>query len=101
PSHARDLHSFPTRRSSDLENIAEVRVRFGEILLGANSLLVVGDSLLPSAELVIGMCHIVHAICRLRVVWAKLRLLVSQYFFAKLDRKSTRLNSSHRTISYA
>src|SRR5207248_9486038 len=65
-----DLHSFPTRRSSDLAQV--LLGRFG-LLVGG----VVGLGLGP------------------RLTRADDRGRVSQ------DRKSTRLNSSHRTISYA
>src|SRR5437764_9509125 len=59
----RDLHSFPTRRSSDLSplpEIARVLVRFGHV---ASFIVNANDGV--------------------------------------VDRKSTRLNSSHRCISYA
>src|SRR5690554_7492410 len=60
-AHDRDLHSFPTRRSSDLPR-PKARV----------------PSVLP---------------CPMRSA--------PSVFFARVDRKSTRLNSSHVRISYA
>src|SRR5699024_12875837 len=60
----RDLHSFPTRRSSDLEMVP-VELR--------------GDVLAPVGR----------------------RLTPGQRQQAASDRKSTRLNSSHVSISYA
>src|SRR5437879_11021935 len=66
-----DLHSFPTRRSSDLS-------LEGKTLIDASS----GN--LGTAVAMVGASYGV-----------KVRLLVSK------DRKSTRLNSSHRCISYA
>src|SRR5437667_5543214 len=56
----RDLHSFPTRRSSDL----------------------------PASLAKLTKINTFHS-------------ELFSYFVAKLDRKSTRLNSSHITISYA
>src|SRR5437763_14204034 len=63
----RDLHSFPTRRSSDL-----LRVQ-----------LVAGGALLEALE------------AALHELFAEFPML------DEVDRKSTRLNSSHRCISYA
>src|SRR5437867_12992000 len=68
-SHHRDLHSFPTRRSSDLVNI-DVFDQPGRRLASTHC----GKF----------MHHVVDALLH-----------------RHLDRKSTRLNSSHRTISYA
>src|SRR5438034_6471195 len=58
----RDLHSFPTRRSSDLGSLMDLQL---------------GDEK-----------HTRSATSTLDVIWV-------------LDRKSTRLNSSHTVISYA
>src|SRR5207248_7739828 len=67
--HHQDLHSFPTRRSSDLRAFSiEHRQRLSQ---GQS------ERTAPSTE-------------------TRVRLSVSQR-----DRKSTRLNSSHRTTSYA
>src|SRR5207248_11174436 len=65
--HHRDLHSFPTRRSSDLK--------------------VLKEEPLPPSTLNVQMPSAMDAVVRKAL--------------AKRDRKSTRLNSSHRTISYA
>src|SRR5207248_9287108 len=65
--HHRHLHSFPTRRSSDLIDGSGDRIR----------LLVFIATSVPLA-------------------WILAKLRSTQQ-----DRKSTRLNSSHRTISYA
>src|SRR5690242_21517734 len=72
----RDLHSFPTRRSSDLAELLHDRVR--EIAGRALDLVV------PLRK-------------GLRGSVAEEVLLVA----ARVDRKSTRLNSSHMSISYA
>src|SRR5438094_4565116 len=66
----RDLHSFPTRRSSDLAGT------------GGNFHLVQADGNLP------------------RLI-GPVRESIPQIANRPEDRKSTRLNSSHRTISYA
>src|SRR5687768_18567905 len=77
----RALHSFPTRRSSDLEEFDGLEV--GRVLFGEFVLLVAGDE----GE-------------GLNVV-----MEIGEGEFdgsdAALDRKSTRLNSSHGYISYA
>src|SRR5207248_11729075 len=70
-AHHRDLHSFPTRRSSDLDFVSARRRRWRD------------HQLLP---LPVAAFH-----------WAGLPACRSR----ARDRKSTRLNSSHRTISYA
>src|SRR5690606_41730570 len=96
----RELHSFPTRRSSDLTALllpfftllepARETINYGQInliLMG----LVAADCLLP------------------RIFWPRGLLvglaagmkLTPLGFLLFLDRKSTRLNSSHVKISYA
>src|SRR5690348_18056563 len=79
----RDLHSFPTRRSSDLVTaLAQFHDLLPTILealgLGADSDAFAGRSLMPV-----------------------IRGEVAQVREAIIDRKSTRLNSSHPSISYA
>src|SRR5690606_41871188 len=91
----RDLHSFPTRRSSDLNRRASRVVRHGNVVPGA-----VGSCLREAASLVI-VVSVVRADfgCRLlgpaRLPWR------SEQDLKGGDRKSTRLNSSHVKISYA
>src|SRR5690554_7704554 len=69
--HHRDLHSFPTRRSSDLS----------------------------------GVCYLIQCCLELLVYVFSLIFFLDQNFVvcsqAHVDRKSTRLNSSHVRISYA
>src|SRR5439155_26444804 len=79
-----DLHSFPTRRSSDLLEIeprfgGKVPAVFGELLIGEQpGLDPLGQlNLLPGVE----QGHLADLL--------------------EVDRKSTRLNSSHVAISYA
>src|SRR5438034_5640109 len=78
--HHRDLHSFPTRRSSDLHpDVQEAAV--------------------------VGVPHVVlgedvgaFVVCK---PGASLDEAALTDFCAERDRKSTRLNSSHTVISYA
>src|SRR5690606_41529686 len=84
--HHRDLHSFPTRRSSDLEG----RRLYGQTI----------PSEMPNKECFtyrrsVGVFGCLTA-CNFPVA-------VPAWYFvpALVDRKSTRLNSSHVKISYA
>src|SRR5690606_41670420 len=84
----RDLHSFPTRRSSDLPEAKDAM----EAAAGwVNSLRRIGRPVFLAAPAVWdGM--FVH--------WYFMRFL-GKSPFGQTDRKSTRLNSSHVKISYA
>src|SRR5699024_12255990 len=73
-SHPRDLHSFPTRRSSDL---TQVLIASAHIVNDAND------------------CWCNH----MRLINNNARKLSAHAHM--IDRKSTRLNSSHVSISYA
>src|SRR5437773_12254542 len=75
----RDLHSFPTRRSSDLCEIAP------------------GKSLKPERHMYEELIYILRG-AGATTVWVDGS---SKQTFEWQDRKSTRLNSSHITISYA
>src|SRR5688572_32759575 len=76
---ARDLHSFPTRRSSDLQSRKKVLLGQGRYSTAIHSR-VAGKSFFSGS-------------------------MVTTYApnapMRRLDRKSTRLNSSHSQISYA
>src|SRR5438094_7576174 len=74
----RDLHSFPTRRSSDLSEVSFECLRSFRVLGICQSVAVrmIVNPACSSADR--------HTRCVMNA-----------------DRKSTRLNSSHRTISYA
>src|SRR5699024_12004457 len=81
-----DLHSFPTRRSSDLAKCVESTV---EIAVQVNGkvrarLSVPADITAEDA-----------------IATAKAEPAVAEALAGKTDRKSTRLNSSHVSISYA
>src|SRR5690606_41607104 len=77
-AHHRDLHSFPTRRSSDL-HVPRILDRVGEV---------------ESLEVVVG------ADAAQRIFHPRPALGLLQQCPGP-DRKSTRLNSSHVKISYA
>src|SRR5207249_10770766 len=79
------LPSFPTRRSSDLVSVSDHKT----ISVGVPTELVRGDvffwqSLMAAAVIVAIPVAVVYS-----------------FFLDRLDRKSTRLNSSHVSISYA
>src|SRR5437867_5368381 len=94
----RDLHSFPTRRSSDLDRPFEItestnprhlQLRtYSEIWHKENALNLLINRLPPEARY---------------ICWADADLFWTNNRWCQdtIDRKSTRLNSSHRTISYA
>src|SRR5690625_6322074 len=75
-SHHPDQHSFPTRRSSDLPQYPQQKI---------------------------GLCFLPSPIRLHQVYIVEALFLLSQHISAlnQLDRKSTRLNSSHVAISYA
>src|SRR5690606_40788398 len=88
PGHHRHLHSFPTRRSSDLKFVqltppedepATGQLSDGDVIATSNS------RTATDIEQVLGA----------------LSLLLNGGGVDQLDRKSTRLNSSHVKISYA
>src|SRR5207253_10115377 len=81
------LHSFPTRRSSDLaESIRESG--FAPDQLGAEHIAIEGVGARPVRD-------VDHAVIELG------RQRHSSHPTPSIDRKSTRLNSSHVAISYA
>src|SRR5437879_1665474 len=98
-SVTRVLHSFPTRRSSDLEPI-----RSGKVDWVTGAVLVARRAALETVGLLderyfmywedMDWCYRMR-----RAGWGV--FLVPDVHAIHLDRKSTRLNSSHRCISYA
>src|SRR5205807_7788568 len=93
----RDLHSFPTRRSSDLEVVAGVGSRRGEADVEVEGVRVAAgreraerDRAEAAEGTVVDRGAAVDILVHLQVQLAR-----------KRDRKSTRLNSSHLVISYA
>src|SRR5207249_11382672 len=83
--HPRDLHSFPTRRSSDLKDIGEVAIVMlspkMRIVARVDQLHVQPDSSTRALDTAFDHMRNTQSFCE--------------------DRKSTRLNSSHVSISYA
>src|SRR5690606_41240375 len=95
-SHAahRDLHSFPTRRSSDLAlgvdlANADIAILGRDIEVAHDRHRLIRGETLLQQRLQVGV--------ELGLGW-KLHRMVAAF---ALDRKSTRLNSSHVKISYA
>src|SRR5699024_12281373 len=87
-----DPHTFPTRRSSDLNGVA-VRSSQNNI----------SDNLLPSKNLLL-QTKLVDQVASMRpnIYVGKVdnSAMYRKWYF-EVDRKSTRLNSSHVSISYA
>src|SRR5699024_12704708 len=85
-SHHRHLHSFPTRRSSDLEKAAVPQISY------PHHKLIVSTTWTTSGR--------IYTISSFAIFVLSGRLMISVFFLIP-DRKSTRLNSSHVSISYA
>src|SRR5690606_42145933 len=83
PGAHRDLHSFPTRRSSDLDPAR----RTGKALV---TFALPGEQITPTPLAAGGVVYPI-----------ALRLIATNARGESQDRKSTRLNSSHVKISYA
>src|SRR5437762_7204662 len=93
PACHRDLHSFPTRRSSDLVLVPGDMGRYSYVLRGTDKAL---------AETFGSTCHGAgRLMSRTAAVKAARGRSIERELAAQGDRKSTRLNSSHRCISYA
>src|SRR5207248_3922820 len=100
PVPAPTLHASPTRRSSDLDPDADLETRLGR---GLDRTAIEQarrrrtQELLADREVLPGVLDL-----RERARAAGLKLGIASSSSRKwVDRKSTRLNSSHRTISYA
>src|SRR5207248_5011909 len=96
-THLLDPHSFPTRRSSDL--------RACEVLYSGKT-----ACFAPFGLPMLWLVHnydidIIFASTQQALALAEIQEKITHYPLRSLkalrDRKSTRLNSSHRTISYA
>src|SRR5690606_41244507 len=90
----RHLHSFPTRRSSDLRKISPERIILADGA-GAGNLCV--PELIPLGINQSVHCYIPGTVSHYKVDWMQERTDWPE----PQDRKSTRLNSSHVKISYA
>src|SRR5207247_9745128 len=94
----RDLHSFPTRRSSDLD------VRNGALTFLAGCIVTFGTYALLPGRYFIAWGAVIYGLVRLvrgARVYLKVPAEHRRMGQALIDRKSTRLNSSHEWISYA
>src|SRR5699024_11926728 len=87
----RDLYSFPTRRSSDLGEILLKDLSFS--LPKGAKLAVIGANGSGKSTLMRGLLGVIPT------AFSAYGILGEN--FSELDRKSTRLNSSHVSISYA
>src|SRR5690606_41662883 len=91
----RHLHSFPTRRSSDL-----FFVQFGFLTLFNPSKSCKTDVFVQHLHL--SKTNSLHQVeLEIQRSWRIFLSHVVQHLFSIVDRKSTRLNSSHVKISYA
>src|SRR5205814_8166997 len=95
PDPPRDLHSFPTRRSSDLQTVVMMESMGNIIACDRREPLVSNDF----TQRVMSAVQAGDATKRLRM--RRLALAGFGLMQAAADRKSTRLNSSHLVISYA
>src|SRR5207248_11614694 len=97
PRHHRDLLSFPTRRSSDLGTAIFL------LLSSLRSQFMTGIELLSGGKVPYLKGNFLEKKLQMFKKYGKERLQqgILLIFETELDRKSTRLNSSHRTISYA
>src|SRR5699024_12362015 len=83
-----DLLSFPTRRSSDLEKVSAISSILFFPHSPLNPVTLLFGTRLPSAG-------------NISARYADFNAFVFSTFCCWIDRKSTRLNSSHVSISYA
>src|SRR5207248_11079355 len=99
--HIRYLHSFPTRRSSDL--FAKIDITSKNIFTNWSTSYTCNDPLARVYPLPVnGKVHVVNFwITVVGRVGIRSKMDDITDGFPTRDRKSTRLNSSHRTISYA
>src|SRR5699024_11767854 len=97
PLHLYSLHSFPTRRSSDLKPYNELLHLPFHNLLFLNCLYN-KESAQKRQVLLLSTLHSSSSIV---LEWKFYVLISHLLLLLYLDRKSTRLNSSHVSISYA
>src|SRR5690606_41448268 len=95
--HSDLVRSFPTRRSSDLEN--------GEALMLNNDSWIAPETFLDFYMMEIARFFSVNEMVKLDTFDRRLsegkHLSLMEFLYPTLDRKSTRLNSSHVKTSYA
>src|SRR5206468_12428073 len=101
PPHLSHLPSFPTRRSSDLVHYPGPDGKFGRTVINlVTSTNPLGlDMTDPDAkDDVVALNQLHLPVNRQAVIHVRSKDVIHSF---KLDRKSTRLNSSHDQISYA
>src|SRR5699024_12673578 len=93
------IHSFPTRRSSDLFKLSNLWKGFA---MGTTDLVpgVSGGTIALLLGIYDDFIQSVSGIFSKRI-WKSLQFLIPIGLGMVIDRKSTRLNSSHVSISYA
>src|SRR5690606_41982144 len=94
----RDLHSFPTRRSSDLEEEADYLGYLPPILQNVLEYQEIAKAVNPE---IIALKQAVNKVLNEQFIQSAEDTLEWREEEFKIDRKSTRLNSSHVKISYA
>src|SRR5205814_4080048 len=98
--HHRDLHSFPTRRSSDLQGHLTERTYW--LIVARNQATAEVKYFVSNAPADTPLEKLLRVAFRRWNVEHTLRVSKSEIGFGHFeDRKSTRLNSSHLGISYA
>src|SRR5207248_8984401 len=101
PADHLDLHTFPTRRSSDLGTISQILSTSLQPNTTYTLLVDIGKRLESglTADYSLTLQAGSTALATRRT--SNGAIPAGSFQTAALDRKSTRLNSSHRTISYA
>src|SRR5690606_39541611 len=96
--HHRNLHSFPTRRSSDLKEV-QSRIPWGTVIVFGIGISLGTALLTTQAGQWLGQQVVVRTGLDAFGPLGVFSILAA--FLILIDRKSTRLNSSHVKISYA
>src|SRR5207253_9050527 len=95
-AHLRDLHSFPTRRSSDLPD--DSYTQFGTHVLDRAAMARVNEALAQLGPAAVAY-DLIFPLPSTPAADQRFTDSIKQ--LGTVDRKSTRLNSSHVAISYA
>src|SRR5205814_9641311 len=101
PTHLLNVHSFPTRRSSDLSRLSQISSKATansrtSLVLNTPQFLCCGAATSLTSKRMLWVCAVT-----LTVVMPAPLGNVTVLIAGRVDRKSTRLNSSHLGISYA
>src|SRR5699024_11809035 len=98
-SSSRDLYSFPTRRSSDLSNLDFITV--SKLRKMIDKWKVAGKTVVIAEHRLYYLLGIVDRFVVLNNGTIENIYSCDEFSAMRKDRKSTRLNSSHVSISYA